>query len=385
MSWMSLLPRGLRLRLDQAGLHVRSLRDALQLAERPVMREGRPLELARGQGASYRRLELLARREETANAVTLVFANSRPDPVRFRPGQYLVLIFRIDGQEVRRPYSFSSDPAAERLEVTVKRVPGGLVSNHIHDRLEAGAEVRCYGPCGSFGVAPQAGSQRELVLIGGGSGVTPLMSMIRAFCRAEPDTRLTFLDGNRDRANIIFAEALRALEAEHPQLTVHHVLERPHEGFRGTVGRLDAPVLDALLPRRGPYTSYFVCGPQPMMDGVEAFLTSRGVTTSRIHLERFYRSPPQARVSAGNHTVELRRSGRSVQVAPGQTVLEAGLAAGLDLPYSCSVGGCATCKARLLTGELVMAEPNSLSREERERGFRLLCIARPTCDAVIDL
>jgi ferredoxin-NADP reductase len=222
-------------------------------------------------------------------------------------------------------------------------------------------------------------------MVAGGVGITPLMSLAETLLRAEPASRVTLLTGNRCEQEIVFRQRLDALESEfRPRLVVRHALDVAPDGWPGLRGVLDgAQVLRAVGSE--PADAWFVCGPEPMMQGVCASLTGAGVPRERIRTERFaYASSGATRIP--DHAAELHfaKSGRRVTARAGQTLLQAGLEAGIDLPSSCTMGGCGACKVRKLEGSVVMSEPNCLSEAEREAGYVLACCAYADTNLVID-
>jgi ferredoxin-NADP reductase len=279
---------------------------------------------------------------ETADAVTIELDAS----FDFRAGQFLTLIVNVEGTEHRRAYSICTAPHEGRVAVTVKRV--GLVSGYLNDRLKVGDKLQILGPSGSFGDA----QTDDYVLIGGGSGITPLLSIARDALRRKARVHLIY--GNRSPKDAIFYDALEALKSE--GLVVEHVF-----GER----------LDCELPKRDAH--YFICGPEPMRVAVREKLEAMGVTD--IHEERFT-SPTQrkSRVSLTSQRVSI--NGREVTAAPGQTILEAGLAAGINMPFSCTMGGCGVCRVKHIDGDVEMEEPSCLTAKERQEGYVLACVAR---------
>jgi ferredoxin-NADP reductase len=220
------------------------------------------------------------------------------------------------------------------------------------------------------------------VLIAGGSGITPILAILRAVLAHEPGTRAALLYGNRSPADIIFRAELAELAARHPdRLVVRHVLEAPGD-LAATAGRLDratvAAELDA-LGERAADADYFVCGPTAAMAAVRDELAARGVPPARLHEERFATPERAARPHAAQRlTVRVGAAVHEVVVAPDATLLDAGLAAGVAMPYSCAMGGCGACAVDLTAGEVDLDEPNCLSPDERARGRILTCVARPS-------
>lgn len=299
---------------------------------------------------------------ETRDAVTIELDASFP----FRAGQFLTLIVTIDGVEHRRAYSISTAPHDGRVAVTVKRV--GLVSAYLNDRARVGDRIQILGPSGSFGdVGPDADRSaaagcKDYVLIGGGSGITPLFSIARAALQRD-NTRVHLIYGNRSREDAIFFDALEAMRSE--RFTIEHVF-----GDR----------LDCELPNLDAH--YFICGPEPMRAAVRERLEAMGVRN--VHEEKFT-SPTQrkSRVSLTPQRVSI--NGRAITAAPGQTILEAGLAAGIDMPFSCTMGGCGACRVKKLDGDIEMEEPSCLTARERDDGYVLACVARANGPATIEV
>lgn len=325
-------------------------------------------------------------RRETPSAVTLVLEDTGDDPrpFDFRPGQFFTLVTDIDGRPERRAYSASSAPGSSRLEVTVKQVAGGRFSTHVHRRLRAGDRLAVRGPSGSFHLGPRPPEQT--VLIAAGSGVTPMMSMIRAQL-ADPSAggRIALLLSSRTEDEIIFGAELTRLAAEHPgRLSVTHVLT-------GRDGRLDADGVrrwvTALPP--APDAHYCVCGPDPLTDAVRTVLSGLGTPEARVHHERFTGGAlPGTDAPAVAREMTVRDDGRPVGAAvvePGQTLLDAGLAAGLPMPYSCTVGNCGECVVRLLGGEVAQQEPNCLTPKQKAAGHVLTCVSRPLSEVTLDI
>ncbi|MDI5979213.1 FAD-binding oxidoreductase [Amycolatopsis magusensis] len=322
-------------------------------------------------------------RRETPSAVTLVLEDAeRPASFDFRPGQFFTLVADIDGRPVRRAYSASSAPGAPRLEVTVKRVDGGRFSAHIHRELRAGDRLSLRGPSGSFHADPAAA--HEVVLVAAGSGITPMMSVIRTLLAAPASARISLLYSNRGPDEVIFADELSRLERENPgRLSVTHVLTREH-------GRLDAAGVHGWLSDLRPPNDarYYLCGPEALMDTVQGVLTERGVPDDRVHHERYTSGVGTATTATTPQQMVVEDGTRevgSVVVEPGQTLLDAGLAAGLEMPYSCTVGNCGDCRVKLRGGEVAMTEPNCLTPQQRAGGYVLACVGCPLSKVTLDI
>ncbi|MCK2238899.1 MULTISPECIES: 2Fe-2S iron-sulfur cluster-binding protein [unclassified Crossiella] len=348
-------------------------------------RAGRDQRPAAGPAAEHpvREVRIAEVRQETPSTITLALEDANdPAPFHFRPGQFFTLITDIDGRPVRRAYSASSAPGTPRLEVTVKQVNGGRFSTHVHRTLRTGDRLSLRGPSGVFHTDPAAA--HEVVLIAAGSGVTPMMSMIRTLLAAPATSRITLLYSNRTEPDIIFADELHRLATENPErLSVTHILTQQH-------GRLDAPGTHSWLTELNPAETarYYLCGPEPLMDTVQGVLTERGVPEAHVHQERYASgadtagtttAPQEMVVEDGAHEVG------SVVVEPGQTLLDAGLAAGLPMPYSCTVGNCGDCMVKLRTGQVRMNEPNCLTPQQKADGYVLTCVGCPLAKVTLDI
>jgi 3-ketosteroid 9alpha-monooxygenase subunit B len=295
----------------------------------------------------------------------------------YRAGQYLTFEVPQTGAALRRCYSLASSPDHDRQhKVTVKRVRDGRGSNWLHDAVRVGDRLSVSRPEGRFVLDAATG---PLVLFAGGSGITPVISIIKT-ALATTTRRSTLLYANRDRQSIIFAEALAALAAAHPgRLRVVHRLD-DIDGF------LDAATATAMA-KESPGASMYLCGPAPFMATIEGALLDSGVDESNIHIERFTTSgatvaepaPAVAASDTPEHVdVELQGKRHRVPYAAGKTLLQAARDAGLDAPYSCEEGFCGTCASQLLAGKVTMTADDALSADEKRRGMILACQSRPT-------
>lgn len=328
--------------------------------------------------------------KETPDAISMVLVDPTGVPIQFEAGQFFTIVRKTGDKTVRRAYSASS-PAHVTSEVrlTVKQVPNGLVSTDLVTNLKEGDVVEVAGPSGNFTVP---GGRKHLVLLGGGSGITPLMSIARTHLAANPALKIDLVYGSRSAADIIFREALAELMSEHAgRLRVRHVLEEASE-HAARVGRLDRATvlaeLDALDAFSEPTTMFFVCGPVGMMDETRAALESRKIAASRLKEERFV-SPGEGGADGSEEPqpVEVLLNGEShnVVVKPGLTILEAAQDAGVDMPFSCTVGGCASCRVRLKAGKVALGEPNCLDPDEKQDGYILACVSKPLGPCVVEV
>ncbi|MFI5953981.1 2Fe-2S iron-sulfur cluster-binding protein [Cryptosporangium sp. NPDC051539] len=370
------LTRLLRLAMNSAyrsGLHKEGYDD---------VRTGRP----RATGAATeqhaaREVRIAEIRRETPSTVTLVLEDA--DPFDFRPGQFFTLVADIDGRPVRRAYSAASGPGSSRLELTVKHVEGGRFSGHVHRNLRVGDRLGVRGPSGSFHTGDRAPD--ELVLIAAGSGVTPMMSMIRAALSASPDAgRIALLYSSRSAEEIIFGGELTHLAANHPgRLSVTHVLT-------GAEGRLTADGVRRWVTGLSPSADahYYVCGPDGLGDAVRGVLNGLDVPGERVHSERYTSGAGATAATTVPQTMIVEDHGQpvgTVIVEPGQTLLDAGLAAGLDLPFSCTVGNCGDCLVRLRSGTVAQHEPNCRTPRQQADGYVLTCVGSPLSDVTLDV
>ncbi|MEZ4328081.1 MAG: ferredoxin--NADP reductase [Polyangiales bacterium] len=380
----------------------RVLADALLYGRRPsplVARGPRHRENAGGQvvalaGAASRSVSRRVKVErvvrETADAVSLYLTELDGHPLRFQAGQFMSVDVVVDGVRLRRAYSLAAPaagPGSEAPHITIKRIVDGRVSNHLNDTAHEGMLLDVLGPSGSFVLEPApSAAPRHLLLVAGGSGITPIMSVAATALHAEPETRVTLVYGNRAEQDVIFMARLTELAAASAgRLVVDHVLADPSPAWQGAHGLLDGATLGARLDALGldaaQADACYVCGPTPMMDAARALLLERGVAKGRLHEERF--GSPEARTEARGAqtpqslTLSRKHGSRTLVVQPGQTLLDAAVAAGEPMPFSCAMGGCGACKMVCLDGEVVMEEPNCLSDDERAQGYVLTCVGRP--------
>lgn len=386
-----LLPRALQPRLDQIRRDLHSVVADLRGQRAPTWRPSSGARYPSPTPLATRTCEVVELVHETADAISLILRDpSGAELPALRPGQFFTLLVPMPGERpLRRAYSISSDCRdRSRVRVTIKRVAGGQASNFLVDHARVGMTLELLGPSGEFGVAPDPeAAPRKLVLIAGGSGITPMAAILHTLPAIEPAAELALVYGNRSESDVVFARELADLRERHAgRLTIVHALEQPPEGFTGVVGRLDAPtlagILDALPLAADPTCEFLLCGPAPMLAAANTLLRERGVDSARIREEVFLQphlrsDAPRSR-EAQPITIVSRGRELGLVVQPGQTLLEAGLAAGLDMPYSCTMGGCAACRVELERGAVTMSEPNCLSAGEREAGYVLACIASPT-------
>lgn len=324
---------------------------------------------------------------ETADAVVIHLEPSDGSALpTFHPGQFLNVCVELNGEPTWRSYSICTAPHSGELAIAVKRVSGGRVSSYLNEQAKEGQLLTVRGPSGTFLLAERTGP-RHVLLVAGGSGITPLMSQAKHLLAIEPDSKVTLLYGNRSLPDIIFHRELRELSVTYQErFTVRHVLSTPADELEHAHGMLDEATAVAELTRLGAaqqaFQEHMLCGPEPMMKATRAALLSLGVAEALIREERFTaaKSALLPQVSAGDRTVYLRAGGMDhvVQPGPDETILDAALRSKIPLEFSCTVGMCGTCMGELHEGDVQMEEPNCLTDEQRADRKILPCVARPT-------
>jgi 3-ketosteroid 9alpha-monooxygenase subunit B len=316
---------------------------------------------------------------ETADASSFVLeVPTELQPLfAYQAGQFCNFQVRIDGQEHSRCYSMSSSPTVDaEMQVTVKRVPGGLVSNWMNDHLVAGDTVEATPPAGFFQLDATDG---PIVALAGGSGITPVFALLKA-ALATTSRPFRLLYANRDRESIIFRTELDDLARRHAdRVVVEHRLDVEH-------GFVDADAVTRFTDSFADAT-YYICGPGPFMDVVEQALLAKGVDAGRIHIERFTAAervalPEPEEDVATQVTIELGGRTGATDHRPGTTILQTARQLGMSPPFSCESGSCATCMAKLVEGTAKMHVNNALTPEEVDDGWVLTCQAVPTSPAV---
>ena len=347
-------------------------------------------------------LTVAAVERATADAIAVRFAvpEHLRDDYRFIQGQFLTLRGQFGGEELRRSYSICcavSDFAARgELAVGIKAIPGGRFSAWANTHLKPGDTVEVMTPDGRFHTRLDPAHGKHYVAFAGGSGITPVLSLVKTTLEVEPESRFTLVYGNRNIASIMFGEDLEELKNRHlGRFAMIHVLSDEPQEVALFNGLLNAEkctqLLDTLIPPGG-IDEAFICGPAPMMDAAEAALAAAGVAREKIHVERFGTPLPQAGAKAQpvagapSAEVDVISGGTTRRIAvpyEGGGVLETALAAGLDLPYACRAGVCCTCRARVLEGAVRMDRNYTLTEHEIAQGFVLTCQSHPVSARVV--
>ena len=339
-------------------------------------------------------LQCCAVRQETHDVRTFIFRCADFSALSFEPGQFITISPVIGGQTIARCYTLSSSPTRPfAFSITVKRVPGGVVSNWLHDHLKAGDSLKASGPAGSF--TPVGHPANKLLYLSAGSGVTPLMSMTRAACDMAGNLDIVFVHSARTPTDIIFHGELTRMQAAMTGLRVISICEGLGDApqWQQPIGRLDLSLLSQQVPDYKE-REIFTCGPQGYMEAVKSLLREAAFDFAHYHQESFdiaaLNEQPLIEQAASldrpaEFTVTLSRSGRKFSMPANQTVLSAAKKAGAIVPSSCSQGVCGTCKTALLQGTVDMNHNGGIRQREIDKGLRLLCCSKPTSDLVLDL
>jgi ring-1,2-phenylacetyl-CoA epoxidase subunit PaaE len=337
---------------------------------------------------------------ETPDAVTLQFAvpEDLKQAFKYQPGQYLTLSFTFGNKEERRAYSMSSSPLDENIAVTVKKLEGGIVSSYIHDQLREGAVVSVMPPEGKFIPKINEDHRKSYYFFGAGSGITPLISIIKTLLEKEPQSSIFLLYGSRDEQHIIFRDALEGLQGKYSgQLKVSYVLSQPErqkpEGLKGwfskgttnwegRIGRIDGKLVDLFLEENQSIyedSEYFICGPGGMIESVQAQLKTMEIDAKKIHVEHFFIEHEGEGKGLNEASVEITLNGKKylIEVPETKTILDVMIEDDLNPPYSCTSGACSTCMAKVLEGEVTMEVSHALDEDEIKNGYILTCQAHP--------
>ncbi|HRI58929.1 MAG TPA: phenylacetate-CoA oxygenase/reductase subunit PaaK, partial [Saprospiraceae bacterium] len=338
-------------------------------------------------------------RRETPDTVSVAFEvpDHLRETFRFVQGQHLTLRTTIDGEEVRRAYSICTGIQEHDLRVAIKKVEGGLFGAFASERLQVGDTLESMPPLGHFYTELNPENRNLYVAFAAGSGITPVMSILKTTLVQEPQSRFILFYGNRGFDHIIFREQLEALKNHYPErLAVHHILSRESLGsdlFKGHIDGTKCETYARLLFRAGDVDAYFLCGPEEMIFSVKEALERLGVEPKKVHFELFTTSGAQK--PAGTATVKKESFDASVTViqdgtqfdftltSDGSTLLDAAMRAGADLPFSCKGGVCSTCKAKIMEGEVEMEVCYGLEPDEVAAGYVLTCQSHPKTKRVV--
>lgn len=351
--------------------------------------------------AQFHPLRIAEVRRETPDSVSLRFdlPPELKEQFAFAAGQHLTLRRDLDGEDVRRNYSVCVSPFDGELRIAIKQIAGGVFSNWANAELKAGDVIEVMAPHGSFTWKFDPTAGRSYAAFAGGSGITPVISLLKTALATEPKSRFVLFYGNRSTVTVMFLEELAALKNRYlDRLEVYHFLEEEAEEIELFNGRLDAAKAEEVLSRLvkpEEIDAFFICGPGPMMDAVEAALLARDVPRDRVLIERFTVGRPSAAEVARAEVLQQKAAGlemtitlegRRVKVAydPEKgAILDNARAAGLPAPFACKAGVCATCRAKVIKGTVEMKTNYGLTDEELAQGYVLTCQAAPTSEGVV--
>ena len=341
---------------------------------------------------------------DQASSIYFEIPSDLTEKFQYGAGQYITLKFDLNGEEVRRAYSICTSPLEGKFGVNVKRVKKGLVSNHINDNIKAGSTVEVMPPDGKFGLKHNHALERDLYFIAAGSGITPIISIIKTVLEEEPKSRCHLLYGNTNEQSVIFKDQLHELAAKYSgQFFLKETLSQPtrtkggglkglfskgKESWTGWKGRLDGRKIDAYLEEQPPVAQevhYFVCGPGAMIDTLIDHLEQKGLPKERLHTEHFVSAAPAgATLGAVSAAVKVHLNGQSydVEVPADKTILDVLIDSKCDAPYSCTSGACSTCIAKLINGTVSMDACYALDDDEVKDGYILVCQSRATSPEV---
>jgi len=353
----------------------------------------------------FHRLKVKEVKKQTFDCVSIEFTvpPELQETFVFEQGQNITIKKMIGDEELRRSYSICSAPFENKLSVAVKKVDDGKFSSYANTELKAGDELDVLPPTGKFNTKLQTENKKQYLAFAAGSGITPVISIIKTTLNTEPQSSFTLVFGNRGRSSIIFFEELEALKNKYiDRFNFINILSREKTDAPINSGRIDINKLTALDKLLG-YTGvdeFFICGPEEMIFCIKDFLEQLGIDKKKIHFELFTtpgqkqsegvsRSRSQSGVvgsGAPTSNITVKLDGRSFDFPlgfDGETILDAALKQGADLPFACKGGVCCTCKAKLLEGEVEMEVNWGLEQEEVEQGFILTCQSHPVTEKVV--
>ena len=343
---------------------------------------------------------------ETADAVSLFFdvPSDLAENFKFVQGQHLTFKMALNGAEQRRAYSICTSPLEKELAITVKKVTKGVVSTHLCDKIKVGDVIETMPPLGRFFTPLSIDARKDYYLIGAGSGITPMMSILKTVLEGEPMSRVHLLYSNRNEDSIIYKQELSNLQHKYEeQLVVEHILSQPKKeksgglsglfskgktSWTGKVGRIDKTQVATFLKDNAPrakVAEYFVCGPAGMIDAANAALLDLGIDKKHIHIEHFNNVGAEVDPSVSAATIDgaavkatLNGVTHNLVVPKGQKILDVMIKQKLDPPYSCTSGACSTCMAKVSKGTIKMDACFALDDDEIAAGYVLTCQAHPT-------
>lgn len=338
-------------------------------------------------------------RREANDCISMAFEipTDMVELYRFIPGQYLTLKTAMNGEEVRRSYSICSSPLEGELRVAVKKVEGGKFSTLANEVLQIGDTLDVMTPMGNFYTVLNPSHSRHYVAFAAGSGITPILSILKTVLKTEPNSQFTLFYGNRATDSILFRETIEGLKNEHlGRLSVHHILSREHTGSDLFTGRISAEKCQIFFDKIlnvNEIDEFFICGPQEMNEEIRDLILAHGVERKKIHVELFTTgvtkiAKPAAerpKSSGFEAQVQITLDGNTFEfplLSSGDSILDGALKAGADLPFACKGGVCCTCRAKLTEGKIEMDVNYALEPDEVEAGYILTCQSHPISQRV---
>jgi ring-1,2-phenylacetyl-CoA epoxidase subunit PaaE len=346
------------------------------------------------------RIKNIDRETHDSVTVTLDVPEALKDTFRYTQGQYLTFRRYHNGEELRRSYSICSSPLENTWKVAIKKVPEGRFSSFANEALQPGEELEVMPPMGSFYTPLNPEQQKSYVMVAAGSGITPILSIIKTILLSEPKSQVLLLYGNRGRNSIMFKEELEGLKNKYlDRFSLYHILSREHGDTDLLFGRIDKQKTQLFLQKiikAEEIDECFICGPEEMIFGAKEALEEDGVPKEKIHFELFttgeagQKAAERRERPAGAENkiskVQVRLDGNYINLEMsyyGNTILDAAAETGADVPYSCKGGVCSTCRAKVLEGQVEMDVNYSLEPEEVAAGYILTCQARPLTERVV--
>ncbi|MDX1902745.1 MAG: 2Fe-2S iron-sulfur cluster-binding protein [Thermonemataceae bacterium] len=333
--------------------------------------------------------------QETNDSISIVFENELTKPIHYKAGQFLTLEIPMGKENLRRAYSLASAPSVDKnLKITVKRVDNGKVSNLLNDTLQIGDYLNVLEPMGVFTPELSPQNNKTYLLWASGSGITPILSILKEILHIEPFSKILLVYANRNENSIIFKEELDFLVKQYPEkLSVLHVLSQPQSDWADFVGRLDEAKVKLILQdfiSQKNSISQWMCGVEGIMQTITN--TSEALGFEKPYKENFFaaieESAQEVAQKSGkelrNRHIKVKYDGEihEITIKPEQSILEAALEADIQLPYSCQSGLCTACMGKCTAGSVLMTEDDCLTDDELKKGFILTCVAYPTSDDV---
>jgi ring-1,2-phenylacetyl-CoA epoxidase subunit PaaE len=338
--------------------------------------------------SKFYKLKIANLKKETKDAVSIAFEipSELKTDFSFIAGQYITLKIIIEGQEVRRAYSICSSPNSQELRVAVKKVKNGTFSVFANEQLQSGDEIEVSFPEGKFILETDTKNNNNYLAFAAGSGITPVMSMVKTVLETEPNSKFILVYGNKSTYETIFFDEINALMNQYNnRFSVQYVYskEQPENSL---FGRIDTSTVNYVLNKfnNGKFEGVFICGPETMINTVKETLLSKGFAEDSIHFELFSASESKKEdenispTGESKITILLDDEETTFTMNQKSTILDAALKEGLDAPYSCQGGICSSCLAKITSGSAVMENNSILSKEEVESGMVLTCQAHPT-------